>query len=66
MSMGKFHFTKATTEASCWCNRCNKNTLWRIVDGRRSYCIPCYDAKASKLVEKEEMQQLDMFQKGNQ
>ncbi len=41
--MGKFHFPKATVQANCWCNRCNRETPWRIADGRRSYCLTCYD-----------------------
>lgn len=36
------HFTKATVEASVWCTTCAKMTPWRIADGRRQYCIPCY------------------------
>lgn len=40
--MGKFHFTKDTVEASIWCNRCNKATPWRVLQGKRAYCIPCY------------------------
>jgi hypothetical protein len=47
MSMGKFHFTKNTVEASIWCNACNKTTPWRILQGKRGYCIPCYDKKGS-------------------
>jgi hypothetical protein len=43
MSMGKFHFTKGTVEASCWCNVCKQNTMWRVLNGKRAYCIPCYD-----------------------
>jgi hypothetical protein len=38
------HYTKNTVEASVWCNRCNGMTPWRISDGRRSYCLVCYDA----------------------
>ena len=36
------HFTKGTVQASIWCNRCNKETPWRIADGRRQYCLTCY------------------------
>lgn len=51
MSMGKFHFTKSTVQANCWCNRCNKETPWRISGGKRAYCIPCYE-KSGKVVPK--------------
>jgi hypothetical protein len=61
MSMGNFHFTKNTVEASIWCNACNKATPWKILNGRRGYCIACFDAKAtSNPVEKEETQ-FDLF-----
>jgi hypothetical protein len=40
------HFTKSTVEASIWCNRCNKETPWRIADGRRQYCLTCDSRKA--------------------
>jgi hypothetical protein len=60
MSMGKFHFTKSTVEASCWCNVCNRNTPWKILGGKRAYCIPCSE-KPSKPVEKEEERQFDLF-----
>jgi hypothetical protein len=39
------HFTKTTTEAAVWCNKCGKETPWRVADGRRQYCIPCYDRR---------------------
>ena len=42
---GNFHFTKNTVQAEIFCNRCMKMTQWRIADGRRQYCIPCYDRK---------------------
>lgn len=60
MSMGKFHFTKSTVEAACWCLKCRKETPWRIYDGRRQYCIPCHD-QPSKPVEKREVAQFDLF-----
>jgi hypothetical protein len=52
------HFTKSTVEASIWCNKCGKMTPWRIADGRRQYCIPCYDKPrpAPKLAKVEERQ----------
>ena len=39
MSMGKFRFTKSTVQANCWCNKCGKETPWRIAGGKRSYCL---------------------------
>ena len=45
MTMGKFHFTKGTVEASIFCNRCMKMTPWRVADGRRQYCLTCYDKR---------------------
>jgi len=39
------HYTKATTEASVWCNACGKMTMWRILVGKRAYCIPCHDMR---------------------
>ena len=46
------HFNKATVEASCWCNKCGKETPWRIADGRRQYCITCYERpKEAKVAE---------------
>ena len=37
------HFTKGTVEAAIWCNKCNRETPWRIVDGKRQYCLTCYN-----------------------
>jgi len=37
------HFTKTTVQAEIWCNRCGKMTPWRIADGRRQYCLTCYE-----------------------
>lgn len=63
--MGKFHFSKNTIEASIWCNTCNKMTPWRILHGRRAFCIPCYgrhDPPAAKPVQKPEpVQQFELF-----
>ena len=61
MSMGKFHFTKSTVEAACWCNRCNKETPWRIADGKRSYCLACYDKPKPEA--QPEAEQFDLFSK---
>jgi formylmethanofuran dehydrogenase subunit E len=43
--MSPQHYTKNTVEASIWCNACGKKTAWRIADGRRQYCIVCYEKK---------------------
>jgi hypothetical protein len=64
MSMGRFHYTKSTVEASIWCNRCNKETLWRIADGRRQYCIPCYE-RPKPAPEQPAAEQINLFTKGN-
>jgi formylmethanofuran dehydrogenase subunit E len=40
------HYTKNTVEASVWCNHCGKMTPWRILGGKRAYCIPCYERRA--------------------
>jgi hypothetical protein len=65
--MSPHHFPKNTVEASVWCNTCNKMTPWRILNGRRGFCIPCYGKQpaASKPVAKPEAeQQLEMFKGG--
>jgi hypothetical protein len=43
--MSPQHYTKNTVQAAIWCNSCGKITPWRIADGRRQYCIPCYETK---------------------
>lgn len=48
------HFTKSTVQAACWCNKCGKETPWRIADGRRSYCLVCYDKPTEKKPEKKQ------------
>jgi len=49
------HYTKATTEALIFCKRCMNETLWRVADGRRQWCIPCYEkALARTALEKAE------------
>lgn len=35
------HYTKLTTEASAWCNRCAKSTMHRVDNGRRGPCLDC-------------------------
>lgn len=42
------HFTKTTVEASIYCTRCGKDTPWRIADGRRQFCLVCYDKPVDK------------------
>lgn len=42
------HYTKGTVEASIWCNKCRKETPWRIADGRRQYCLTCYAKPAAE------------------
>jgi hypothetical protein len=37
------HYTKLTVEAAIFCKTCMKVTPWRIADGRRQWCIPCYE-----------------------
>jgi len=37
------HYTKLTHEVSIWCNACRKMTPWRVLAGKRAYCIPCHD-----------------------
>jgi hypothetical protein len=32
-------------EASVWCNTCSKMTPWRILGGKRAFCIPCYERR---------------------
>jgi len=61
------HYPKSTVEASIFCTKCNKMTPWKVADGRRQYCIPCYEkpkaAPASNQVEKREVEQFDLFKK---
>jgi transcriptional regulator with XRE-family HTH domain len=66
MSMGKFHFTKDTVQASIWCNRCNKNTQWKILQGKRAYCIPCYERPADPEQTREDRFVWRRAEKGNQ
>ena len=63
MSMGKFHFTRDTVEAPIWCNRCNKVTSWKILNGKRAYCIPCYN-KPKPAAEPAEAPQPGLFDEG--
>jgi hypothetical protein len=39
------HFTKSTEQAMIFCPRCMKETMWKIADGRRQFCLPCQERK---------------------
>lgn len=41
--MSPEHYPKLTVEASIFCKKCMKTTPWRVADGRRQWCIPCYE-----------------------
>ena len=55
------HYTKATVEASIWCNKCGKMTPWRISDGRRSFCLTCYEKAPAKVEAKPIVEQGKLF-----
>ena len=38
--MKKF-YTKLTVEAPEWCNKCGRETQWKIDGGRPTYCMVC-------------------------
>ena len=42
------HFTKDTIQAAIFCNACMKETPWRIADGRRQFCLTCYERKQAQ------------------
>jgi len=48
------HFTKATVEASIFCQKCMKFTPWRIADGRRQFCLVCYDRPTERQIAKQD------------
>lgn len=48
------HFPKNTFQAEVWCNKCRKMTPWRILGGKRAYCMTCYDKLTSPAVKKDE------------
>ena len=62
------HYTKATSEASIWCNACRKMTMWRILVGKRAYCIPCHDmrppSRREKVLPPAPDRQMDLFEPG--
>lgn len=35
-------FTKGTVEASIWCMKCGRATMWTIGGGQPMYCKVCY------------------------
>lgn len=46
------HFTKGTIEAAIFCPRCMKETMWKIADGRRQYCLICAEKPRPQKEEK--------------
>ena len=42
------HFTKNTVQASIFCERCMKMTPWKVADGRRQFCLVCYDNRKAE------------------
>jgi hypothetical protein len=60
------HFPKSTVEASIWCNHCNKQTPWRIADGRQQFCLVCYaKPRETKKTKVEDAGQENLFGKVN-
>jgi hypothetical protein len=51
MTMGRFHYTKATVSAQVWCNVCGRETEHRIDNGRRGPCLNPDHARQPKLVD---------------
>jgi hypothetical protein len=41
------HYTKNTVRAEIFCMKCRKLTPWRIADGRRQYCLLCYEVRSA-------------------
>jgi hypothetical protein len=35
------HFPKSTVEASMWCQKCHRDTVWTIAGGRPMHCTVC-------------------------
>lgn len=52
MSMGKFHFTKNTIEAMCWCDPCGRETPHSVHDGRRGACLVCLKKREQESAER--------------
>lgn len=57
------HFPKLTVEAACWCNRCNRETPWRIADGRRQFCLICRGQSKPPAVAKPQSNQMSFWTK---
>jgi hypothetical protein len=57
------HYPKSCVEASIWCNRCGKETPWRIADGRRQFCLICYVKPVERKTAIETQDQGDLFGK---
>jgi hypothetical protein len=61
------HYPKSTVEAAIFCARCMTVTPWKVADGRRQYCIPCFknkqsaDAEARKAALPPPAEQIKMF-----
>jgi ribosomal protein L44E len=51
MSMGRFHHTKNTVEASLWCDSCGKHTMHRIDTGRKGPCLSPTHGRQRKLID---------------
>lgn len=49
------HYTKATVEASEYCNVCEKQTLHLVFDGRRGGCTACIARRDAEKVERAEL-----------
>jgi hypothetical protein len=43
------HFQKNTVEASVWCDKCNKNTIHSVWDGRRGSCLVCLEKREKQI-----------------
>jgi len=57
-------FTKSTVEAEMWCQRCHKETMWRIMGRRPGYCMVCQAIRENPPlpgIVAPEAEQMDMF-----
>jgi hypothetical protein len=41
------HYTRDTESAQIFCGSCMSTTTWRVLGGKRAFCIPCYEASAA-------------------
>lgn len=59
------HFTKSTVEAKFWCNKCARETIHRVHDGRRGACLVCLELLEKQMMlpgtEVQEPVQEEMF-----